>query len=963
MTKAKVPSLHSATVHAVSRAGATLLYDLERLGALGFQDAAAALTIAQFGPVVRRLGRGKDGGRDMEARGTVIWSRSEQQRGEVWDGFTVFQVKHLERPMGTKADARSLWDAIRDELNAWADPDSNRREVPNYLVFVTNVRLSPEPEHGGLDYIENNIVNHLADIRDRSQDAGPSGGERRLRRERLLPLEEWKVIDGNQVESWFDRHEGVRRAYGGFLTSGDCLADLASAFPGLRASELEPALQTHARNSLIRDRRVYFDEAGGDGAGVPLDQIVVDLPVRVRTIGKEDRAIRHVLDRGEHVLKRSVATFAKPRHVVLTGAPGNGKTTITRFLVQSYRAALLTDTENLADDHHEVIDGTAGKLKLLQRALPHHRRWPVRVDLAEFAREYRTAGRKSLMAFIAQQITTQGYGKSLEPWILKQWMAAWSWFVALDGLDEVAEPGVRKWVLSCVHEFVADAEADDADVLVLVTTRPTGYVDELFTSQFDRIDLSDLPVAEALAYGHLVTATRLGADVSRIKRVDDQLMNAARNDNLRHLLRTPLQVQIMSIIAEGAGPLDPDRFRLFWRYYDVVARREQSKENTRYAQLLREHAEQVLDLHERVGLELQRRSETADGGTASLAEGELSDIAWRVLADEGYAPAGKDSALLERIVEAATHRLVLLIPRGDGYGFDVRSLQEMMAARRITTGELPTVLEKLRLLGPSPHWRNTWLFAAGRMFSEPQVHQHDALIRTLVELDDVSDRFSTIAPVGPYLAWDVLDDGMAASRPRRLTQLVAHGMKALEYPAPQPVDEFAEILMRMSEFSDELRLEVRDALRSALGGDSSTRANAEAVQREIERLASTIPTSPDVRLLAQAKRTPGGSLPPDLADGWAYLGDVVNGLASDELSERVRGAVEVLRATQTRFTSDSDIQVLEEVALNPEATELLEVALERLVRTDEIVAMLCFQVARTTTARRKLGGTIVTDGS
>jgi hypothetical protein len=165
----------------------------------------------------------------------------------------------------------------------------------------------------------------------------------------------------------------------------------------------------------------------------------------------------------------------------------------------------------------------------------------------------------------------------------------------------------------------------------------------------------------------------------------------------------------MTIIAEGAGPLDPDRFRLFWRYYDVVARREQTKEKTRFAELLRDHGEQVLDLNERVGLELQRRSETAEGGTATMSQDDLSEIAWHVLADEGYDPAGKDARLLERIVEAATHRLVLLVPRTDGYGFDVRSLQEMMAARRITTGEHDTVLKRLPWIRRQPSYsRSPW---------------------------------------------------------------------------------------------------------------------------------------------------------------------------------------------------------------------------------------------------------------
>lgn len=939
-------------------------YDLDRMSALGFQDAAASLAVAQFGAAVRRLGRGKDGGRDMEANGVLVWSGADGQPGEAWDGYSVFQVKHHERPARTKADARWFWGEIRKELVAWADPDSNRDQVPNYLVFVSNVRLSPEPDAGGLTYVEDKIRDFFADLADAGQDVEPLGAERRARRQRMGALRKWKVIDGNQIDAWLDIHEGVRRAYGAFLTPGDVLADLVRLNPELPADKLEPALQVHARSSLVRDRNIYFDEAGGEGAGVPLDKIAVDLPVRARTTGEAARAIAYTLNRGEHVLKQSIATIGKPRHIVLTGAPGNGKTTITRFLVQAYRAAMLAEMTSLGEDHIEVINGTRVKLKQMRRGLPTHRRWAIRVDLAEFAKGYVENERKSLIAFIARQVTSQTYTRVLEPWQMKEWMAVWPWFVALDGLDEVSEPVVRKWVISCVHEFVADAEADDADLFCLVTTRPTGYVDEMSAGQFDRLDLSDLATAEALAYGHLVTEIRLRTDTARIARVDSLLRSAAENDNLRHLLRTPLQVQIMSIIAEGAGSLDPDRFRLFWRYYDVVARREQTKEHTRYAELLRDHGEQVLDLHERVGLELQRRSESADGGTATMSEADLASIAWHVLADEGYEPAGNDAPLLERIVQAATHRLVLLVPRSDGYGFDVRSLQEMMAARRITTGDLESVLQRLRLLAPSPHWRNSWLFAAGRLFSEPQTHQHEKLIAMIEDIDNgVVDRFSSIAPVGPYLAWDMLDDGMAAARPRWLRKLIDLGMAAVDFPAPQPVEDFVELLMRMSEYSEDLRIHVRDGLRRSLLGDTSSRTNATTLMQKIGAFSETLPTTPDVRLLAHVKPEPGRSIRPDPVDAWGYFEEAVQNLASDEISAVVADAVAVVRVARSRPVTAEEVAKLEATALDPESTELLEVALEKVVRVAPRVAAVCFEVARTTTARRELSGDLDQDNS
>ena len=64
---------------------------LERLGAIGFQDFAAAICVDLFGPVVHPMGAGSDGGRDLYSREPLRGGIS----GDVmWSGYTVFQVKH-----------------------------------------------------------------------------------------------------------------------------------------------------------------------------------------------------------------------------------------------------------------------------------------------------------------------------------------------------------------------------------------------------------------------------------------------------------------------------------------------------------------------------------------------------------------------------------------------------------------------------------------------------------------------------------------------------------------------------------------------------------------------------------------------------------------------------------------------------------------------------------------------------
>lgn len=65
----------------------------------------------------------------------------------------------------------------------------------------------------------------------------------------------------------------------------------------------------------------------------------------------------------------------------------------------------------------------------------------------------------------------------------------------------------------------------------------------------------------------------------------------------------------------------------------------------------------------------------------------------------------------------------------DGYGFDVRSLQELMAAMHLTTASPPPVEARLRLAAANPHWRNAWIFAAGRLFSTYQPDQQEASLR------------------------------------------------------------------------------------------------------------------------------------------------------------------------------------------------------------------------------------------
>jgi hypothetical protein len=762
-------------------------HQLQMLSPGAFQSCAAALAIAEFGAGVQVLGSGRDGGRDLYFEGPLKWKSTFDGDHEEFDGYTVFQVKHKETLSDRhSANASWLWDEVRKELDAWAawDEDEPRGPLPDQLVFITNVPLTPFPVGGGHDMLLANVQGYRDKLNDRSREIDSQEAilDKVQKRERIAAIKTIRFWDGNQVDALLTRYDGVRRRFDAFLTASDVFTFVAELSGSASVKDSLPVLLDQARTELSTDGVVYFDDAGDrDNRGIPIHTVAIDLPVTFA--GGEARrstVLKHVLERGDNILSRDITAVEGPRHIVLTGQPGNGKTTISKLIVQAYRAAALKGSDALSEPHQEVITGTEAVLKKLGHRLPSHHRWPLRIDLAKYAEERGHLLDETLMRYLADRIGRKSTLGDVTPVALTSWLKEWPWVVVFDGLDEVTEPDARRTVIQRVTEFVNNAEGDKIDLLAIITTRPVGYTENIDPTLFQTVSLDDLTPAEAVQYGVLAAKVRIGADVERVQKVVDALAAAAHDENLAKLLRTPLQVLILSIIIDGAGDITPDRYSLFWSYFDTVFRRERGK-GTMVRKLLTRHDQLIHQLHHRAGFVLQQRAETAEHSTAVLTEQELRDIAWRVLDEAKFQPDGNNADILESIVNSATQRLVLIAPRNDGYGFDVRSLQEMMAALHIGNAPIDTVLQRLRLLAPSPHWRNTWLFAAGKFFSEPRPHEHEAVIRLVETIDrEVPERFGDHLPVGYELALDVLDDGMARNWPEWSNRMLGHGLHILD---------------------------------------------------------------------------------------------------------------------------------------------------------------------------------------
>lgn len=791
-------------------------YPFEQFDHRGFQQFASALLAAVFGPVLQPMGPGKDGGRDLYTRDRLSWQGGQDNASFSWTGYSVVQVKQKERLERPHQDAAWLNGEIRAELDAWND-DTSRGAVPDHLLFFTNVPLSAAPGAGGRDKVEAEIAHYLEVKRESKSRVGG--------------IAEVRVWDRYMLEALVAVHDSVRHAFVGFLTVGDVLASLAAISRELTPDEVEPALRAQSRRALLDEQWVYFREAGAQGSDrTTVADVVVDLPVVEDRNGDRSTILRAVLDRAALSLRANSPYLEGARHLVIAGAPGNGKTTISQFLSQAFRASFVAG-DTLIPQYRSVVDDTNAALARLKRRRPGNRRWPIRIDLAAYVQDQRH--RVRFLRSLAEIVSAQSDAGNISATNAYRWLRSWPWLVIFDGLDEVADAATRSTLIETIEQFAAMVDEQNADVLIVVTTRPSGYDDELDPAHFERLDLDYLDLDEALRYGELVTKTRLQADPGRAERVVRDLHTASRDQNLRLLMRTPLQVTILSILVEGGQP-PADRYGLFWEYYETVFKRERAKQ-TEFAEILKRHANIVTRLHERIGFLLQAASEVAGGSAATITHARLMRVLKDDLSGRGFDLQGNDIDLTEKISSAGADRLLLLGTQPDGnLGFDVRSIQELMAARYLTSGDDGAVSLVLRAAAPSPHWRNTWLFAAGRIFSEDVVHRQEQLLSLVRDLDSSAhSRLGLVSPVGPYLALEIVGEGIAEGVPRTHTALLEESFKILDYPYFSETRLAAAVWVNEARTGKDRLDVVKSAIEQRAGGPEIEARTAHAVIRDI----------------------------------------------------------------------------------------------------------------------------------
>ena len=362
---------------------------------------------------------------------------------------------------------------------------------------------------------------------------------------------------------------------------------------------------------------------------------------------------------------------------------------------------------------------------------------------------------------------------------LRRFLAPYPSVFIFDGLDEVPASSNRDQVLDAIRDFWIDASNANADILAIATSRPQGYNEDFSPSYYQHRELAELSHQLGWHFVQRLAEVRFRTDEDRKQTVPSRLDRAFRDDSTARLMRSPLQVTIMAALVDRVGQPPQAWWSLFNSYYDVIYFREVER-SIPASIILRDYQPDIKAIHNQVGLILQIDSERTGRTDAKLSRDGFVALVEARLATEGR-PSDRLHALAQQIVEAASHRLVFLVEvEAEQVGFEIRSLQEFMAAECLMDGTDQSIRERLDEIAPIPFWRNVFLFAAGKCFAQRQ-ELREPVRDICAELNEIDgDKIAGTYLAGSDLAIALLEEGSPRHQPRFENLLARVAIMALD---------------------------------------------------------------------------------------------------------------------------------------------------------------------------------------
>ncbi len=734
---------------------ATKAFELTRLDANTFEHMVNALAQRTLGMGVTGFAQGPDAGRDGLFEGEADYPSSAER----WRGTWYIQSK-FRSPSSSGNDQAWLVQQIRNELSEFLDAE-NGRKLPDNWIIATNIDPTAKAKTGSHDKIIAAVAAVSPKLARRTH-----------------------IWGGTKLLSLLTLHSDVARHYGGLLTSGDLISSVINAI-GDTSAGIDAIIRNLVVSQMAEQQYTKLEQAGSSADTRPgIQTLFVDLPFHHennRFPGTLQQLTKALADNHAPTIDRPQGPVwekwkrepSRSRIWFLRGGPGNGKSTITQFVCQIHRAALLRASKNhIVNDRLRTLSLDICNKAEKHGFLPHCARIPIHMELRLYAHWYgqqRPQSSKGVLSYLCSRI-----GKDLEQKLhvgtLKRALECGRWLIVFDGLDEV--PGdVKDSLAKEINMFVDDVLLEcKCDAMIICTSRPQGY-----SGQFDEIrptviDLAKLTTQEALACADPVLS--IDRTQEEVELYRSTLVEATNSPSICEIMTTPLQSHIMAVVVRDGGRPPERKWQLFSNFYQVIKKREANRNlaDPRISRLLREGDKLIKALHNRLGFELHFRAEKSSGAQTSINKDDLKHIISEIvhnLQDENV------EETISLLLEATTERLVLVNTpeNSSAVRFDIRPLQEFFAAEYLyETANEAGFRDRVAAIAKDSHWREVMHFLLSALIEQERRGELALAVEILSELDDEpADQRRALARrlgIGGLLATRLLREGVLESDKR-----------------------------------------------------------------------------------------------------------------------------------------------------------------------------------------------------
>lgn len=686
------------------------MYHYETLGDERFQEFSQALISATF-PNAQCLPTGQpDGGRDAFIRHALLEHHTKGTQREL----IVFQVKYIRNATDTRTEREMIEDTVKREK---AKVDKLKAMGLFKYYLITNLKGTAHPDSGSIDRVNKLLTESLG----------------------VEAYCWWR----DDLDRRLDGHSSIKWSYPEILKATDLLEALVSGHLGDGEERRSSAIRAYLTTQYEDDQELKFKQT--DLRSIVTD-LFVDLPMHrsselsdddgrlVRRMPRSEYYARTSYSRPDHDQLNSAQFFISMRNgfkkIVLEGAPGQGKSTVTQYICQVMRMRLL-------DKHVELA-------KLPKQYQNTQVRIPFRVDLRDLAKWI--AGidpfqpkpvalddkePKSLEGFLAGQVRVVSGGHNFTVSDLTAVARASHLFLALDGFDEVADVDLRhKLVVEITKGSTRLTNAGGFSVQTMVTSRPAAFAKSIRfpRDQWAYFELLPLERRHVDAYTSkwMLAKGLKVAEQGQLRRILDTKLQEAHT---QYLAKNPMQLTILlSLIHSRGASLPEKRTSMYDAYMDMFFSRESEKSD-----IVRDNRDLLVDIHRYLAWRLQTAAEAGENG--SIEHSALRATLLLYLDNQG-----ESTSIVGDLFNGIIERVGALVSRvQETYEFEVQPLREYFAARHLyeTAPYSPagdertgTKLDRFDALVRNPYWLNVARFYGG-CFSKGEI---SALVDDLSEL-------------------------------------------------------------------------------------------------------------------------------------------------------------------------------------------------------------------------------------